>query len=87
MILGRAICALGLVLLFGASSTVPAQNNPVPNSPDRDRGNELYRQGKFAEAANLLKKVVKKAKTDDTVVLPGPVADAEEGFERRHQST
>ena len=67
MTFGRAICTIAaLVLLFGASSTVQAQNNPVPNSLDRDHGIELYRQGKYAESSKLLKKVVKKAKTDDT---------------------
>ena len=67
MTFGRAVCTIAaLALWFGASSTVQAQNNPVPNSPDRDHGIELYRQGKYAESSNLLKKVVKKARTDDT---------------------
>ena len=67
MTFGRAVCTIAaLALLFGASSTVQAQNNPVPNSPDRDHGIELYRQGKYAESSKLLKKVVKKARTDDT---------------------
>jgi len=64
MTVARAICTLAaLVLLLGASTTVSAQNNPAA---DRDRGIELYRQGKYAEASKLLKNVVKKAKTDDT---------------------
>lgn len=45
-----------LAILFVASPITPAQINPMQNSPDLDRGIELYRQGKYAEASNLLKK-------------------------------
>lgn len=52
------------VLLFVTTSTW-AQHEPIHNSPDHIRGVELYREGKYADASNLLKKVVKQDKSDD----------------------
>lgn len=67
MILNRVICTLAAwAFLFIAPLSTHGQNAPAPSSPDLNRGIELYRQGKYAEASSLLKKVVKKTKTDDT---------------------
>ena len=46
-----------------ASAQVPA--TPVANTEERQRGIDLYRQDKFAEAAKLLQKFLKKNRSDD----------------------
>lgn len=46
-----------------ASAQMPA--TPVANAEERQRGIELYRQEKFAEAAKLLRKALKKSYSDD----------------------
>jgi TonB family protein len=61
---------LALVLLqastAGAATTAFAQTTAasVANAEERQHGIELYRQGKFPEASNLLLKAVKKNKAD-----------------------
>lgn len=51
----------------GTGTTAFAQTTAasVANAEERQRGIELYRQGKFPEASNLLRKAVKKNKADD----------------------
>ncbi len=59
----RTVAVLAVLLLVTA--TAPAQHEPTHKSPNHDRGVELYRAGKYGEAANLLKKVVKENKSDE----------------------
>lgn len=60
------------VLLLQASHSATATvasaqmtATPVANAEERQRGIELYRQEKFAEASKLLQKVLKKNRSDD----------------------
>lgn len=63
--------ALGLLLLqashSGTALVASAQSTakPVANSEEHLRGIELYREKKYAEAAKLLRKALKKNATDD----------------------
>lgn len=67
----RASLAIALLLLQAANSaTSPVASaqvtaTPVANAEERQRGIELYRQEKFAEAAKLLRKALKKNHSDD----------------------
>ena len=70
--------------------TTSAQAPPTANAEERQRGMELYRQGKFSEAANLLRKALRQNKADDEawyylgVVLlhqPKEVKNASKAFE------
>lgn len=54
-----------IALLFLAGPIAFAQTNPTQDSIDRNRGIELYRQGKYSDASDFLKKLVKKNKTDE----------------------
>jgi len=58
----RTVVVLALLLVFAA--TALAQQEAVQSSPDRVKGLELYRQGKYAEASKALKKAVKTNKSD-----------------------
>lgn len=51
----------------GTTTVTSGQTTSTPstNAEERDRGIELYRQVKFAEAASLLRKAVKKNKADE----------------------
>jgi TonB family protein len=63
----RATWMLAAVaFLFVAFTTTQAQTNPTPKSGDLDRGIELYHQGNYSAASDLLKKVANETKTDDT---------------------
>jgi TonB family protein len=59
----RTVIVPAVLLLVTAIAA--AQHEPAHNPPDHNRGVELYREGKYAEASNLLKKVVKANKSDD----------------------
>lgn len=67
----RVSLVIALLLLQVANSaTSPVASAqvtaaPVANAEERQRGIELYRQQKFAEAAKLLRKALKKNHSDD----------------------
>lgn len=65
----RILCTVVLLIsIIGSATVLSAQTGsatPVANVEERQRGIELYRQHKFAEAAKLLQKVLKKNRSDD----------------------
>ena len=65
MSINRLIRALVVsTVLLIASLVTFAQTAQLRLSSNLNRGIELYHQGKFVEASNLLKKVVKQTKRD-----------------------
>ena len=65
---GRMLSTVFLVTVMIANANVFAQTTttftPAPNVEERQQGIDLFRQGKFAEATKLLKKFLKKNRSD-----------------------